>query len=541
MARIRLVIEPPGAAPFGGDYDGPSVVLGRSTQATVPVADASLSRLHARFFERDGAWYVEDLGSKNATLLNGRMLSGPALVRPRDTVRMAGTRVEVDTPGDPTPEVAPDPDDEPLTGIFKPASDILELKEASAPRSLKLLNEVHRALARPITLDALADLILDSAFAHLSPEEGALFLRRENGELYRAKSRRLPGETGEFVYSRRLIREVAEKGQAALVEDVSRDERFASSESLISFGVRSLLAAPLLDAEGSAGMIVLHSQAQVRKFKEEDLELLVSLASVATLRLRTIVLAEETAQRRLLDKELALAHDIQMGMLPKRLPERSEFELGAALRPARSVGGDLYDFLLVDDRLWLLVGDVSGKGVGAALVMAMTRTLFHAVVPDQPDLPSVAGRLNEELARDNDRAMFVTAFLACLDVQTGRLEYTNAGHNPPYRIPRDGALEPIMGARGLPLGVFEGQSYNTEQMALRNGDALLLFTDGVIEATDPRGESFGAARFEHALVGLREEVSAPRLVEGVLGILDAFVAGAPPADDITLLALRWQK
>ena len=131
MARIRLVIEPPGKAPFGGEYEGPSVVLGRSTQATVPVADASLSRLHARFFERDGAWYVEDLGSKNATLLNGRVLSGPTPVRPRDTVRMAGTRVEVDTAGAPAREVA-DPDDEPLTGIFRPASDI-ELKEASAP------------------------------------------------------------------------------------------------------------------------------------------------------------------------------------------------------------------------------------------------------------------------------------------------------------------------------------------------------------------------------------------------------------------------
>jgi len=541
LARIRLVIEPPGAAPFGGEYEGPSVVLGRSTQATVPVADASLSRLHARFFERDGAWYVEDLGSKNATLLNGRVLSGPTPVRPRDTVRMAGTRVEVDTAASVTgPEEAGE-DDEPLTGIFKPVSTILELPEASAPRSLKLLNEVHRALARPITLDALAELILDSAFAHLSPEEGALFLRRENGELYRAKSRRLPGETGDFVYSRRLIREVAEEGKAALVEDVSRDERFASSESLIGFGVRSLLAAPLLDAEGSAGMIVLHSQAQVRKFKEEDLELLVSLASAATLRLRTIVLAEETAQRRLLDKELALAHDIQMGMLPKRFPERPEFELGAALRPARSVGGDLYDFLLVDDRLWLLVGDVSGKGVGAALVMAMTRTLFHAVVPSQPDLPCVAARMNQELARDNDRAMFVTAFLACLDVSTGRLEYLNAGHNPPYRVTRVGSLDSVTGARGLPLGVFEDQSYPTDRMTLGDGDTLVVYTDGVIEATDPRGEDFGAARFEHALVGLRAEASVPRLVEGALGILDAFVAGAPPADDVTLLALRWRK
>jgi serine phosphatase RsbU (regulator of sigma subunit) len=384
------------------------------------------------------------------------------------------------------------------------------------------------------------ELILESAFTHLKPEEGAVFLRRPDGELYRATSRRLPEETGEFVYSRRLIREVAEEGKAALVEDVSRDERFASSESLIGFGVRSLLAAPLLDAEGSAGMIVLHSRAQVRKFKEADLELLVSLANAATLRLRTIMLAEQTAQKRLLDKELALAHDIQMGMLPKRFPERPEFELEAVLRPARSVGGDLYDFLLLGDRLWLLVGDVSGKGVAAALVMAMTRTLFHAVVPGEASLSGVAARMNQELARDNDRAMFVTAFLACLDVTTGVLEYVNAGHNPPYRMTRVGPLAPVTGARGLPLGVFEDQSYPTDELRLEAGDALVVLTDGVVEATNPGGEAFGEPRLEAELRRLGGETAARDLVDQTLDALDAFVSGAPPADDITILALRWR-
>src|SRR5262249_47366352 len=160
------------------------------------------------------------------------------------------------------------------------------------------------------------------------------------------------------------------------------------------------LAAPLLDEAGSHGMIVLHSRALVRHFSESDLELLVSLAAAAALRLRNLALAEEAAQRRLLDKELELAHAIQMGMLPRERPGGAGFELFARLQPARSVGGDVYDFLLAGRHLWLLVGDVSGKGVGAALFMAVTRTLFRAVAPEASSLAAALARMNRELARD---------------------------------------------------------------------------------------------------------------------------------------------
>ena len=413
---------------------------------------------------------------------------------------------------------------------------MLALNE-SAPRSLKLLNEVHRALARPLTHEALVDLILESAFTHLRPEEGALFLRRADGTLYCAGSRGRAGE--EFVLSRRLLREVADGGQAALVEDLSRDERYRSSESLMDIGVRSLLAAPLLDAQGSAGMIVLHSWATLRKFQEEDLELLVSLASAATLRLRTITAAEEAARRQILDKELGLAHEIQMGMLPRRFPERPEFDLAAGLRPARSVGGDLYDFILDGPRLFVIVGDVSGKGVGAALFMAVTRTLFRAVVPGARGLEDVVARMNRELATDNDRAMFVTAFLACLDVKTGNLDYTNAGHNPPYLLDGTGGLQAITGARGLPLGVFEDQTHGTDRLTLRPGDTLYVFTDGVTEAFRPDGVAFGESRLE-AMLAAAAAAPPRRLVDATLAALDAFVSGAPPADDVAVLALRYR-
>lgn len=545
MGRIRLRIEPPGTPPFEGEYDPPSLVLGRSTQATVPISDGSLSRRHARLFERDGLWYVEDLGSRNATLLNGSVVAEPTRLRPRDEIRMAGTRVVVVGDGSAKAEA-----EEPgLSGILKPASALLEIEssvtrfggEGEALRRLtdrlKLLSEVHKALARPISIDALLDLILDRAFTHFRPEEGAIFLRKEGGELYRAKSRRPPDQEGEPFYSRRLIHEVADEGKAALVEDAGHDERFATSESILGFGVRSLIAAPLLDDAGSAGMIVLHSRAHVRHFTEDDLELLVSLASAAALRLKNLALAEETARRRLLDKEMELAHEIQMGMLPREFPKRPEFQLFARLRPARSVGGDLYDFLLVGDHLWLLVGDVSGKGVGAALFMAVTRTLFRAVAPGEASLAGALSRLNHELARDNERAMFVTAFLARLDLESGELEYANAGHNLPYHLPAGGGLQAIEGARGLPLGVFAESEYKAERLGLKPGDVLYLYTDGIVEAFNARDEPYSEARLEEALRGL-SGAAAAEVVEGTLESLGGFVGDAPPSDDITVMALR---
>ena len=543
MGRIRLRIEPPGTPPFESEYEG-SLVLGRSTQATVPIPDGSLSRQHARLFEREGQWFVEDLGSRNATLLNGRLVTEPTRLRPEDDLRLAGTRVLVlGDSGLPRAE-PPEPG---LSGIVKSASSLLEVEgtatraggEAAALRHvtdrLKLLSEVHKALARPLSVDALLDLILERAFAHFRPEEGSIFLRKPGGELYRAKSQRRPGETGEPFYSRRLIHEVADEGKAALVEDAGRDERFAASESML--GVRSLLAAPLLDDAGPLGMIVLHSRAHVRHFTEDDLELLVSLASAAALRLKNLALAEETARRRLLDKEMELAHAIQMGMLPREFPKRPEFELFARLRPARSVGGDLYDFLLVDDQLWLLVGDVSGKGVGAALFMAVTRTLFRAVAPGEASLAGALGRMNRELARDNERSMFVTAFLARLDLGTGALEYANAGHNLPYRLSAGGGLTPIEGARGLPLGAFAESEYTTEHLRMGPGDLLFLHTDGIVEAFDARDQAYGEARLEETLRGLAS-ATAEEVVERTLASLAAFVADAPPSDDITVMALR---
>lgn len=551
MNALGLRLEPRDGAPFRQKVNGESLVIGRSSKADIVLADRFLSRQHARLFVKDGAWFLEDLGSRNTTFLNDRPVGVPTPVRPGDVIRVAESRVIVegpDAPSSPASDGLVGGEDEILPGgtILRPASQILSpdlvapgtAEGAALAGRLRVLNEVHRALAAPIGLEDLLDLVLDRAFAHLRPEEGAIFLGRPDGSLQRAASRQSPGAKTPPLYSRRLVQEVVDKGVAALVIDTSLDERFAGAESIVLSGVRSLVAAPLLDSEGCLGMIALSAR-QRRPFAEEDMELLVAFASAAALRIRNLALMEDTARQRLLDKELDLAHDIQMGMLPRTFPVRPGLDVAAALRPARSVGGDLYDVVEDGRQVWLLVGDVSGKGVGAALFMAVTKTLFRAIAPGAPAVSDVVGRVNRELARDNDRAMFVTAFAARLDLETGELDYANAGHNPTYRLEAAGGVAPLAGPVDPALGAVEGHEYRGAVLRLRPGDALVAYTDGVVEARSSAGEEFQPRRLESYLAGCRDAPAAA-IVDGLIQRVEEHAGDEPQYDDLTVLAVRWR-
>ncbi len=548
MTPLRLVVTPSSGAAFSHECPGRSVVLGRSRKADLVIHDQFLSRLHARLLLEGDQWVLEDLGSHNPTLLNQRAISGRTPVRPGDVLRLGATQVTIGPTG-PAPAVAA-ASAPPIAGIFKSPLD-LETQVGSWEQAgsdeatlrrltgrLALINQVHRALAEPISREALLDLILDSAFEHLKPEEGAIFLKRASGELYPAATRRRSDVVGEFLCSRSLVREVSEKRMAALVMDVGADDRFAGSESIHLAGVRSLLAAPLLDGDGCLGMIVLHSRLHVRRFSEEDLGLLVSLASAAALRIHNLALTEQAARHLLLERDLDLAREVQMAMLPRELPRQAEFELAATLKSARAVGGDLYDFAVDERGLWLLLGDVSGKGFPAALLMAVTKTLFRALLQAQASPAAVLTAMNRELARDNERGRFVTAFVGCLDLASGELRFANAGHNRPYVLGGLGSLRRVDEAGGVALGVVEGQAYPQGHLRLEPGEALYLYTDGVTEAQEPGGAQYTEARLEACLRALAG-ATAQGIVLASLRAVQEFSGEAPQSDDIAILVARY--
>jgi serine phosphatase RsbU (regulator of sigma subunit) len=250
-------------------------------------------------------------------------------------------------------------------------------------------------------------------------------------------------------------------------------------------------------------------------------------------------MAEQITLRRRQHDEMASAASIQRAMLPPPLPRdscRGRVALHATMRPAREIGGDFYDYFAIgEDRLGIVIGDVSGKGVPASLFMAMTRTIIRLVARQDDDLAAGIGRANALLSADNDSAMFVTLIYGVLDIASGAFTYCNCGHNPPLVVRADGRSERLT-LTGLPLGVLAEADYATREIVLGAGDRLVLYTDGVTEASTEDGAEFGEARLEAAIDALRQGTPVA-MVDGIVERVDAFAAGAPQADDITCLAL----
>jgi sigma-B regulation protein RsbU (phosphoserine phosphatase) len=249
-------------------------------------------------------------------------------------------------------------------------------------------------------------------------------------------------------------------------------------------------------------------------------------------------------QKDRMEAELNVGRDIQMSMLPLEFPafpDRDEFSIHALLKPAREVGGDFYDFFFINpDEICLVVGDVSGKGVPAALFMAVTKTMIKARAMDDPSPASIITRVNDEMSEDNPSSMFVTLFIAICNVISGECRYTNAGHNPPYLRRASGQQEVLNQRHGPIIGAVKGLAYKEDLLQLNKGDQLLLFTDGVTEAMDPAETFFTEKRLEDFLHN-SEFSSVKDLVTSSLEIVESFAAGADQADDITLLGFSLEK
>ena len=553
MSQIVIAVRDPVAARTH-TFDQDEILIGRAEESDIVLADRAASRRHARLVRIDSAWWIEDLGSRAGTRRNATAVKLREALSPGDQIgvgtsllvveRIAGRAAARAAPLSAAPAV-------PGTSVFMRASDLLsgsrsgELEEGAALRRhaerLELLNEVHRALGRSMALPELLELILDCAWKALAPEEGVIVLRDAPGRYRRATSRRAPGSRAEALLSRTLHEEVIEKRQAALVCDIAADERFGHAASLMMSGIRSLIAAPLFDDQGPLGMIALDSRAHVRSFTAEDLGLLTSLASVAALRIRNIALVEESAERRRLEEEIKIARAIQVGLLPRKLPTIAGWSLHGGSVPSRGVSGDYYLATLRagGSELFAMIVDVSGKGMGAALLTASLEALAASPVEAGLAPGEIAPLVSNLLFRRTPPAKYATAMLVSVVVSgsaDGRLGFTNAGHNPALLLHVDGAVERL-GATGPPIGLLAEASFTQQERSLAPGDLLALYTDGIVEASNPDDEEFGIERLQEFLVAHR---AAPleAISEGLDQELERFVRGVPYADDRTMVLLR---
>jgi sigma-B regulation protein RsbU (phosphoserine phosphatase) len=254
-------------------------------------------------------------------------------------------------------------------------------------------------------------------------------------------------------------------------------------------------------------------------------------------------LRAETEAKERIQSELRIARDIQMSMLPRvfpPFPDRTEFDIFAVMEPAKEVGGDLYDFFFVDERrLCVVIGDVSGKGVPAALFMAICKTLLKTEALRGLSPGEILTQVNRTLIPDNETLMFITVFLLILDVETGEMRYSNGGHPPPLVSAGPGPFAPVAGPTGTVLGAVEGCSYTTTTRMLAPGDVVFLYTDGMSEAMNAKEELFSEARLIDRL-GEGTGKSAADLVRHMRAAVLAFADGTPPSDDITMVALGYQ-
>jgi serine phosphatase RsbU (regulator of sigma subunit) len=312
----------------------------------------------------------------------------------------------------------------------------------------------------------------------------------------------------------------------------------------ITFAFAKMITNPFLSLTHGVeeiGKGNLDSKVMVRT--GDELEMLSTTFNKMTDSLRDYIknLEDTTAAKERIESELKIAHDIQMGMLPKvfpPFPDVPEFDIYAALEPAREVGGDLFDFFFLDDdHLCFTIGDVSGKGMPASLFMVVTKIMVKTKATKGLTPEKVLDRVNQDISMDNPSLLFVTLFFGILNIRTGELQFANGGHNPPLII-RSGDVRMMESTGGIALGVMEDFLYKSKTTALQRGDLIVLYSDGVTEAMNRDQELYSDQRFIELMHTLKDR-SVDEVIRGIIESVDAFCEGEPRSDDITLMAIRF--
>jgi phosphoserine phosphatase RsbU/P len=545
---LILQVNPAEGPPFEHVTEGDSLVIGRSTKCDLSIADRSLSRKHARIFASGEQWMIEDLGSRNGTRVNGSLIAGAAPVKPGDSISLSASLITVGG-GRESYHDAPMLSMEGT--ILRSASALIAESEREfaqpvdvaqgelqhAADQLRVLYDIHRTLDSSTSPEQLLDGVLERVFVHMQPRHGAIFLK-DGDRLVRAASRSQSSDADAFPESQSLAREVIDNGLVAVVQDASTDQRFAAAESLLDAGVRTLAAAPLLTPAGAIGMIVLSSTLANRQYTTADMELLAVVASAAGLRLRNFALAEEAAERRRFEQEVAVARRIQVALLPAAMPEVRGFEIHGGNTPSRGVSGDYYQIVERAGRgeVAVVIADVSGKGIAASLLTGYVDALVNAFLGEDMEPADIFNRVSPQMNAKTPVESFATAFLGILSSDTGALRFASAGHDPSILVRAAGEIELLM-PTGMPLGLMPEARYSASGTTLEPGDTLVLYTDGITEAANPSDEMFERERLVEVCRAHRAE-RPETLAASIHAAVEAFVAGRPYHDDRTLVIVR---
>lgn len=525
--------------------------IGRSARSDVCIPDAFASRLHAEVRKEGDSFWLQDLGSANGTRYNGTIVSMPiplisgGEIQIGETVLVfederfreskSSTLIADSTQSlDPAMTIA-------LTRDKMPTAEILEAQFSSRNELLGLISKVGVALLSSSGLDETLNQVASLVFEAVPAERCVIMLRDEAAadgmKILVARVRGKDEQIEEVRISRTVMDEVMKNGKSVLTSDAQHDPRYAS-QTMALLGIRSVLAVPLsVSASEVFGLVYADSPTYETTFSEEHLDILVTLASVASIRVENARLLEERFERERMERELELATEIQQSFQPSSPPVIEGYEFQGISFSCYEIGGDYYDFIpRHDNKMMIALGDVSGKGTAAALLMSSLHAAIHAQVAAKSTLAETVKSVNQYLADNTPTNRFVTLFIAELDPATGKLFFINAGHNPPLMGRADGRVEQLASG-GFPLGILPTAEYEIGETDLQPNDALVIYSDGVSEASNLKGEEFGMERLTSVI---RENLkrSASGLRDKIESSLSTFTQSTPAGDDITLVIVK---
>ena len=512
--------------------------IGRSSSNFVQVLDSSVSREHAEL-ARDGARItVRDLGSRNGTRVNGHDASDALEVKPGDAIEVGHVMIRVSLD-----ETATQWSSSPghASSLRIKVSDVLQRPTADArdPNKLvRLLAEAGQMLVLPRPLRETCEEILRFVERAVPSNRLIILLRGKDGEGLEQIAARTRGASAKdpLALSQTIVNVVLGENTSVITADAMNDPRFASAQSVVGNMVHSARAGPLYDNARVLGILYADSANPTVLYGAEQLELLTLLGNMAAVKISNARLLEVEQSRQRLAQELSTATRIQQNLLPEAPSDVPGWALHARLETCYEVGGDLYDFYLrTDGQLVFLVGDVSGKGMGAALLMSSALSSSRVLYEGFDEPLSLVRRLNEVVYRSTDARNFLTLFIGYLDPATGRLRYVNCGHPEPLISRGDGLRS--LEATGVPIGMMSSFPWTMGETVVEPGETMAVFSDGIPEAQ--HGEDFfDTERVEQAMRDLAGHPEVAQVAEGIIRRIDDFSAGEHRSDDVTLVILR---
>jgi serine phosphatase RsbU (regulator of sigma subunit) len=519
---------------------GDRLLIGRQPDADVYLESLAVSRQHACIVRQNGNYFIEDVGSSNGTYLNGQRLTARMPLTERDTVEIGPYTLALRS----DPSAHSTETNAIVRARIDASSGSHTLLGPNAAMRLQMVLDIARHLGRHLDLDPLLGQLLDHLF-RLFPQadRGMVMLCEGERNIIRAQRTRHDKLGGEYSYSKTIVRKALEEGVGLLSEDVGGDPNLQVSNTMVSLNLRSFLCVPMIGAEEKRlGVIQLDSTRRGQAFKTDDLDLLAALAQQAAVVLENVALHAERVKEARLRQDLLMAREIQQAFLPTDFPEAEKdgYELFARMQPAREVSGDLYDFFRLDDgRLAFFLGDVTGKGMPAALFMIAVRTLIRHLAPAASGPADLLRRLHESLVADNPTNLFVTLAHGIYDPPSGMLTFAASGHPPPLLRRSDGTVAELTIQRTQMLGnSILRPTLRDSTWTLQPAETFVLYTDGFTEAATPDRKQFDVPGLIGILGGERTKLSLEACADAASAAVQRHTGGGDLQDDQTLLLLR---